>query len=613
MLCGIIFLLFISAFTFQKNYAAVYKDHPILLLATSSEYGTYTGEILKTEGFNEFQLDSLSGPKISLPYLNRFDVVILAETSVTKRQKEMFASYVKAGGNFIAFKPDKELSEIFRIIDAKGTIEEGYIAIDITTEQGEGLITETMQFHGVADKYTLGGGKTIATLFTNSTSTTNLPAVVANNYGRGHAVAFMYNLPKSVVYTRQGNPAFAGIEKDGINGLRGMDLFTDGWLNSSKSTLNQADEQMRLLSRCIEKMSSYTKPLPRFWYFPDTLKCLVTLTNDGEFKGEADFEPQFHDVDSMGAKMTIYILEVNKVSKNWVDKWTAKGHEIAGHPDDTHEAAKPTWNSMKNALNIKKNEIDDSYGLPVRTNVNHWFVWCGNDANGKQNFGAEAQMEANHGIEMDVNYAHYDMNSNRGHFLGELGTNQGNFTGSGLVMKYADVNGSTINVYQHLNNVYDQQYNEIKDPEGFYNCFKGLVDRSLFNEVYSYISIKAHNDEYYFSKEPLLKMLAYANENGIPVWTTVKLLDFIKMKDEASFNNINWTNNQLLFKISSSLKHSNGLTFIIPTSYWNKKMKAVYKDGTRQSFIIRSVKGCDYAFVTVEPGYVYDIKVDYAN
>ena len=68
----------------------------------------------------------------------------------------------------------------------------------------------------------------------------------------------------------------------------------------------------------------------------------------------------------------------------------------------------------------------------------------------------------------------------------------------------------------------------------FINCFKGLMDRSLNNEVYSFISVKSHNDEYYFSKIPLMKMLAYANSNGVPVWTSLKLLDFIKMRDEAS-------------------------------------------------------------------------------
>ena len=75
-------------------------------------------------------------------------------------------------------------------------------------------------------------------------------------------------------------------------------------------------------------------------------------------------------------------------------------------------------------------------------------------------------------------------------------------------------------------------------PAGFFNCFKGLVDRSLNNEVYSFISIKSHNDEYYFSRDPLMKMLAYADSNGIPVWTVSELAGFARMRDEARFSRI---------------------------------------------------------------------------
>ena len=115
-------------------------------------------------------------------------------------------------------------------------------------------------------------------------------------------------------------------------------------------------------------------------------------------------------------------------------------------------------------------------------------------------------------------------------------------------MKLADESGAVLNIYQHLNNVYDQQYMEHKDSLGFYNCFKGLMDRSLNNEVYSYISVKAHNNEYYFSKIPLMNMLNYARDNGIPVWTPVKLLDFLKAKDEAAFSKIKWKGKNQLSK-----------------------------------------------------------------
>jgi len=476
------------------------------------------------------------------------------------------------------------------------------------------LTNKPIQFHGTADIYAVNGGNTIATLLSGKPSTEVHPAVVSNNYGKGHTLAFSYNLPKSIVLTRQGNPLFAGIEKDGIPGLRGMDLFTDGWLDPSNSTINQADEQMVLLSHCIEEMSTYTKPLPRSWYFPDTLKCLVTLTNDGEYKSETDFEPQFHDVDSMGAKMSLYILDINKVSKSWVDKWSAKGFEIAGHPDDTKEAANPGWYDMNNAIVMKKNEIEGKYGLPMRTNVNHWFVWCGRDAEGKQDFAAEAKLEEKNGIELDLNYAHYDIKSNQGdHFLGPPGTNQGNFTGSGLLMKFTDVKGGIVNVYQQLNAVYDQEYNESHDPKGFYNCFKGLMDRSLHNEVYSFISVKSHNDEYYFSKAPLMKMLAYANSNGIPVWTALKLLDFIKMRDEAKFSDITWRNDKLSFNLNSSLKHSSGLTCMVPFNSGDKKVKDITSNGKNAPFFKRTVKGSDYAFISVEPGASYSIVVRYGK
>jgi len=603
-------ILLISLFTGIVACSAK-SVNPILVLATNSNFGVYTGEILKTEGFNEFQMDSLSDTKVSLKYLKQFDVVILPETSITPSQKEMISTFVKEGGNLISFRPDKKLSDIFGIKDAGGTISEGYLEVDFGSEQAKILTSESMQFHGIADKYTLNGGKRIASLYSDANTNTGLPAVVSNNYGKGHAVAFLYNLPKSIVYTRQGNPLNAGLEKDGIIGLRAMDLFTDGWVNTSKNTINQADEQMRLLSHCIEKLNCYTKPLPRLWYFPDNLKCLVTLTNDGEGQGETDFEPQFTDVDAKGAKMTIYILAMNKTSKAWADKWAAKGHEVVGHPDDTKEAPNPHWNRMDSVIRGKKNEIINKFGVTQLTNVNHWFVWCGRDADGNPDFAAEAKLEAKNGIEMDINYAHYDGGSKQGRFLGPLGINQGTYEGSGMVMKFSGPDGKIIPVYQHFNNVYDQQYEEIKDSVGFYNCFKGIMDRSLNNEVYSYISIKSHNWAYYYTKAPLMKMIDHANQNGIPVWTAVKLLDFIKMKDEAAFNDLTWADNKLSFKLTSTLKHTNKLTFMISSIYGSKLLKGITVNGKSQSFILKYVKGINYAFVSVEPGKNYDVIVNY--
>ncbi len=581
----------------------------ILILASHYNYGTFTGEILKAEGFNEFITDSVGSKKISNSFLAQFDLVILTEQLNDFQKCNMLRKYVRKGGNLITFQPGQSSADLFGIEKVSGNISGHYIAIDTSSAEGKSLTSKKIQNHVIAERYTIKNAKAVAWFCGISDSEYEFPAVVTNSFGKGRTAAFLYSLPRNIAFTRQGNPELAGIEKDSIPGLRAMDLFTDGWVDTSNNEFNQADEQMSLLSHCIERMSKYAKPLPRVWYFPDALNCLVTLTNDGEFKGEKDFEPQFRDVDSMGAKMSLYVLETDKVTKQWAEKWIARGFEISGHPDDTREADGPVWSNMDKELSAKMKEISELYGVPMSTVVNHWFVWCGNNESGDPEFSAQAEIEAKNGLLMDVNYAHYDNNSGQGHFLGPMGSRQGNFTGSGLPMRFAESSGKMVNIYQHLNNVYDQQYNENQDPEGFYSCFKGLMDRSLNKEVYSFISIKSHNDEYYFSRDPLMKMLAYAGRNGIPVWTASKLSEFVRMRDEARFSSISWSDNKMSFKLCSSLKHSSGLTVMIPLLYRDKKLMGIECNGEEVAYAKRSVKGYDYAFLTVQPGADYSFKI----
>ncbi|HBC79049.1 MAG TPA: hypothetical protein DEO60_07200 [Bacteroidales bacterium] len=586
---------------------------PILLLTGNKDFGAYTGEILKAEGFNEFITDSIESKKISGSFLAQFDLIILAEKTDDRQTSNMLRKYVRGGGNLIVFQPDKANADLFGLEKMTGKTGKTYIAIDTSSAEGRSLTGKKIQIHVTAEGFSLKTGKAVAWFCNKTDSVYEFPAVVTNSFGKGQATAFLYDLPRNIAYTRQGNPESAGIEKDSIPGIRAMDLFTDGWVDTSNNVINQADEQMILLTHCIEQMNGDMKPLPRLWYYPDSLKCLVTLTNDGEFNNENDFERQFRDIDSMGAIMSLYIMETARVSKLWAEKWTARGFEISGHPDDTREAKAPVWSNMDRTVSAKISEINDIYGLRMSTVVNHWFVWCGNNESGDKEFSAQAEIEAKKGLSMDVNYAHYDNNSGQGHFLGPQGSRQGNFTGSGLPMRFAGSSGKIIDIYQHLNNVYDQQYNENHDSEGFYNCFKGLMDRSLNNEVYSLISIKSHNDEYYFSRGPLIKMLAYAANNGIPVWTVSELSEFTRMRDEASFSSISFSGNKISFDLHSSLKHNSSLTVMIPFNYRHNLLKSIRCNGNEVAYTKRSVRGYDYAFLTVEPGTDYSFKIAFDN
>lgn len=591
---------------------------PILVLATTHDFGLYTGEILRTEGFNAFTLDSLSGGKVSAGFLKGFSIVVLAEQTLSPEQVRLLEGYVRDGGHLIAFRPDKRLYKVFGLKDVGGVIQDGYVRINGGTAVGKGLITEGLQIHGETDRCEVLGGEKISVVEErggemvgkegNIAGEGVAPAVVMNKYGKGRAAAWLYNLPQNIVYTRQGNPRDAGKEMDGINGIRAMDLFTNGWVDTAKNDLNQADEQMRLLTHCIEEMSGRRRVLPRWWYFPDRLKCLVALNNDGENSWEFEFKPQFESIDSAGARMTVYIKDVEKVSRAFITKWMGKGFEISGHVNDTKEAVSPTWRGMDSAIVRQLKGLKDSFGISgMRTVVNHWFVWCGREADGSPNFAAQAKLEAAHGIGLDANYAHYDNNARQGHFLGAFGTRQGNYNGSGLAMKFADRDGSIINNYQLFNNVYDQQYMENNDKEGFYDCFKGIVDRSLDKEIYSYVTVKAHNEEWAFSTVPVLKMLDYARRRSLPVWTCEHLLDFLRAKDASCFKDIRWLSGGMSFIIHSSEKADNDLTCMVPCG--EERVSKLMVDGVAVPTLIWRVKGYDYAVFTVKAGTDHKVTV----
>ncbi len=72
-------------------------ENPILVLGSGEYHVAYIGEVLKAEGFNEFQIESISDPSITIRYLKKFDIVVLGETPLTASQAEILVQYVEGG------------------------------------------------------------------------------------------------------------------------------------------------------------------------------------------------------------------------------------------------------------------------------------------------------------------------------------------------------------------------------------------------------------------------------------------------------------------------------------------------------------------------------------
>ena len=203
---------------------------PILVITSSANRFTeYFAEILRAEGLNAFNVVDIGAVNPGL--LSSYDVAILGEVpTLTRSQVTTLTDWVTAGGNLIAMRPDKQLAGLLGLSDLSATLADRYLEVNTAAAPGTGIVGETMQFHGTADLYAVVDATVVARLFSTATTATTSPAVTVRSVGTagGQAAAFTYDLARSVVYTRQGNPAWAGQERDGLSAIRSDDLFFGG-------------------------------------------------------------------------------------------------------------------------------------------------------------------------------------------------------------------------------------------------------------------------------------------------------------------------------------------------------------------------------------------------
>src|SRR5262249_17651291 len=239
---------------------------------------------------NEFLATDIS--RVTATTLAAYDVVLLGDIALTPAQVSMFSNWVNGGGNLIAMRPDRQLATLLGLTDAGATGTDRYLLIS-QTGPGVGIVNQTIQFHGTADAYSTAGASVIATLYQTATVATPWPAVTLRASGLGSAAAFTYDLARSVIYTRQGNPTWSAQRRDGLTPIRSDNLFFGAaafdpepdFVDFSKIQIPQADEQQRLLVNLILAMNANKKPLPRFWYLPAGFLAAVVMTGDDHANG----------------------------------------------------------------------------------------------------------------------------------------------------------------------------------------------------------------------------------------------------------------------------------------------------------------------------------------
>jgi glutamine amidotransferase PdxT len=559
---------------------------PILVISTSTNpFSRFAVEILRAEGMNEFAAADISA--VTSTVLNNYDVVVLGEMTVTADQVTMLTNWVNAGGTLIAFRPSPLLLPLMGLNASSGTLSDKYLLINTASGPGVGLVNQTIQYHGPANLHTLNGATALATLYSAASTATSNPAVTTRTVGLGTAVAFTFDLAKSIVYTRQGNPAQAATETDGQTPIRPDDLFYPTYVDLNKVAIPQADEQQRLLANIIIKSNLARKPLPRFWYLPKEYKAalIYALDDHGTTTGTPDIfdkmianSPSGCSVDNWEClRATSWFYTSIPLTDQQALGYYQQGFDMGVHVQNNCSNFTSFSNLDANYVTQLSQFASKYPSLPAQTGHRfHCLVWS--------DWLTQAKVELSHNMRLSLDYYYWPPTWANGR--------PGMFTGSGMPMRFADTDGTMIDIYQAVS----QLVNE--NGIAYDVDVNTLLDNALGSTGY-YGMFGTHDDyrDVTYSNTTIASALA----RNVPIISAKQALTWLDGRNNSYFSNMSWNNNQLSFTIYAR-SGANNLRGMVPVNAATGTLSSITMNGNPVTYTTQTIKGIQYAFFATALG-----------
>lgn len=564
---------------------------PVLVAtAPGNPFTDYLREILEAEGIATYATTDAGNLGVSVS-LNDYKVLVLGEQTLGANQVTLITNWVNAGGSLIALRPSSNLESLLGLNPSQGTLANGYLLVNASQAPGTGITSEAMQYHGPADQRTLTSGtRTVATLYSNATTATPYAAISQRTVGSGTATAFMYDLARSVVLTRQGNPAWQGQNRDGSSigpKARASDMFYGNasfdpqpdWVNLNKVQIPQADEQQRLLANVLHQTSSI--PLPRLWYFPRSHKAVVVMTGDGHPGGGTSQRlnqylansPSGCNVDDWECiRGTVYDY-VGGLTATQANGYVAQGFEYALHINT-------------NCDDYSATSLDPGFFTPQLASFAQTYPAIPSPVSNRthciafSDWATQPKVSRLHGIRLDTNYYYWP-----DYWVQDR---PGLFTGSGLAMRFADVDGTPLDVYQLAT--------QMTDESG--QSYPLHIDTLLANALgakgyYGAFTANMHVDQHPSSGSTAI--IASARRDGVPVITAKQLLDWLDAREATQVSALGFTGTALTFTVTSPARN---LSLMVPTrTTTGLTLSSVTRAGAPVSTVTRTIKGVDFVFV----------------
>ncbi|MDN5796713.1 MAG: Ig-like domain-containing protein [Intrasporangium sp.] len=588
---------------------------PILLVTSKTDgYDEFYAEMLRAEGLTGFH--TIDTGALTSQALSGYRVVIASSDSKATAASPALREWVMAGGQLVVARPTGALADLAGLRPVGRQVTEGRLAIATSSTYGSGLTSAPLRVHGAAEVVRAAGDvdvvATIApgaaasasadsTVSSAAAVTTDAavaasveqkpsPAVTVRSLGDqgGTVSAFTFDLAKSVVLTRQGNPDWAGQDRDGLAPIRPNDLFfgddkkdpEPDYLDLDQVAVPQADEQMRILSNIIERSTAASGPMPRWWYFPDDAKAVLVMaaddhgTQDGtrsSFRRLLELSPKGCDLARWECpRATAFLYPTSGLTDQEAVAFEKEGFDLGVHVSTHCQNWSDTSLDLAYAQSLHAfKEVFP--GLPPQhASRLHCIAWS--------QYTAQPTIERRWGIRLDMNYYYWPgpWVANRSGFM----------TGSGLPMRFSDTKGNLINVYQQETHLVDEVFT------GHPKAIEQLIDRAQGPDGY-YGAFGTHYDFHDDFDDQLMQI---AEQRHVPMISAQQLLTWTDGRSKSTFEDLRWADDEVSFHISADKETNGALRAMLPVKGFGTKLTEIRRDGKVVQQVVRKIKGIDYAF-----------------
>jgi hypothetical protein len=558
---------------------------PILLaLSENDPADDFYAEMLRAEGFTSFT--TVDASELTAQLLAEHQVLILPHDPGTTDVR-LVRDWVKAGGRLITVRPRGALAELagHRVVER--------------VRQGALLLVDDpawnaarLRLHGDVDVLKVSPDVTVTATLTPDSG--GSPAVTVRDVGRGRVAAFSFDLARSVILTRQGNPSWAGQDRDGKPPARTNDLFFgpaqddtgQDFVDLEHVEVPHADELMRLLTHLVGVLTSERTPIPRLWYFPNDAEAVLVMAADdhGTPTGTRDFFEQLRSLEPKGCEVrawecpraTSWMYPESKLSDRDAAHYVDEGFDIGVHVSTS--CATWTGDSLDRAFGQDLEAFVHAFpSLPPQHGSRlHCIVWS--------DYLTQPVVEEAWGIRLDMNYYYWPNSWVRGR--------AGFMTGSGLPMRFSDPVRGLVDVFQQPTHLVDEVF--VGNPR----AVEGLLARAQGPQQY----VGAFGTHFDFNYPFPAELTGIAVDRNVPMISAQQLLEWVDGRYASRFEHLRWKPGVLDFDVVADPRTHGGLRGMLPVRAEGGALSTLSRNGEVMRITRRTFKGVDCAFFDAATG-----------